>query len=223
MTILFATLWWLCTKGIDVRGKTERFNIMTVLSALFRVRQVRLILLSGLLAFGIMHGYFAWLPKILETYGMSPAQAGLASALPFMTSIPSVLLIPRYVPQSHRGLATGCMALLAAISICWVVVLKWQIIVGLLLFGISGPCLMPLLVLNLMETPEVAAKYLGSATGVFFCVAEIGGFFGPFIVGYLVDLSGGFVSGALFLMGKGVLILLLMIILQFKPSSNTQQ
>ena len=65
-----------------------------------------------------------------------------------------------------------------------------------------------------METREVAAKYLGSATGVFFCVAEVGGFLGPFVVGYLVDISGTFSSGGLFLSGLGVAILWLMFLLQ---------
>jgi hypothetical protein len=73
---------------------------------------------------------------------------------------------------------------------------------------------MPLLVLALMETPEVASKYLGSATGVFFCVSEIGGFLGPFIVGYLVDLTGMFLAGALFLSGLGLMIFVLMLFLK---------
>jgi cyanate permease len=69
---------------------------------------------------------------------------------------------------------------------------------------------MPLLVLSLMESPEVASKYLGSATGVFFCVAEIGGSFGPFLIGYLVDYFGDFNAGGISLAGAGVLIFLLM-------------
>jgi hypothetical protein len=101
----------------------------------------------------------------------------------------------------------GLLAILAGGAILWVVVLGWPVIPGLLLYGISGPCLMPLLVLSLMETPEVASRYLGSATGVFFCVAEIGGFLGPFVVGSLVDLSGSFVPGAIFLAILGVSIL----------------
>ena len=44
---------------------------------------------------------------------------------------------------------------------------RW-VMLGLLFYGASGTCLMPLLVLTLMETPEVASKYLGSATGAFF-------------------------------------------------------
>ncbi len=214
MTFIFAGLWWLGAREVDAEASTDRFNVPRVLAELFSVRRVRLILLSGLLSFGIMHGYFAWLPAILENAGMSPVRAGVASALPFLTSIPAVLIIPRYVHADYRGWLIGLLALLAGLSVVWVVVLDWPVVPGLLLFGISGPCLMPLLVLTLMETPEVASKYLGSATGVFFCVAEIGGFLGPFCLGYLVDLSGTFITGGILLLGFGVIIFWFMALLQ---------
>ena len=73
---------------------------------------------------------------------------------------------------------------------------------------------MPLLVLSLMDSPEVASIYLGSATGVFFCVAEVGGFLGPFVVVYLIDINGYFVSGGMFLAGLGLVILWFMYLVQ---------
>lgn len=214
MTCIFAGLWWGLTREVDTDIDTKRFNILKMLTEFFKVRRVRLILLSGLLSFAIMHGYFAWLPKILENSGMSPARAGVASALPFLTSIVAVLIFPRYIPPRQRGWVIGLMALVASLSIFWVVVLQWPVVPGLLLFGISGPCLIPLLVLCLMETPEIATKYIGSVTGVFFCIAEVGGFLGPFVVGYLVDFFESFTAGGLFLFGLGVLIFLLMYQLQ---------
>ena len=71
--------------------------------------------------------------------------------------------------------------------------------------------------LSRAEPPDAA--YLGSVTGVFFCVAEIGGFFGPFVVGYLVDVTGGFLSGAFFLSILGVIILALMLPLRIPPTT----
>jgi len=214
MTFIFAGLWWFGAKETETGSATARFNPLHILVELFSIHRVRLILLSGMLGFGIMHGYFAWLPKILENGGMPPTTAGAVSALPFVTSIPAVLIIPRCARPAYRGWIIGLMALLACLSMLWIVVLDWPVVPGLLLFGISGPCLMPLLVLALMETPEVAAKYLGSATGVFFCVAEIGGFFGPFMVGYLVDLTGTFFAGGIFLGSLGMVIFWCMSIFQ---------
>jgi len=216
MSLFFAALWWVLARDVDVKTGSDRFRVLRVLRDLFLVRRVRLILISGLLAFGIMHGYFAWLPKILENAGMSPARAGLFSALPFLSSIPAVLILPRYTRADFRDAMIGLLAILAGASILWVVILSWPVVPGLLLFGASGPCLMPLLVLSLMETPEVASTYLGSATGVFFCVAEMGGFLGPFVVGYLVDLSGSFTSGGAFLISLSIAILCSMALLHRK-------
>ena len=50
-----------------------------------------------------------------------------------------------------------------------------------------------------METPEVGSKYMGSAGGIFFCIAEVGGFMGPLIIGALVDMTGAFLTGISFL------------------------
>ena len=72
-------------------------------------------------------------------------------------------------------------------------------IAGLILFGIVGFTIMPLMILILMDSPEIDARYMGSAGGMFFCVGEIGGFTCPIIVGALVDLTGSFLMGVSFL------------------------
>ena len=219
MAFVLALLWLFFAKDVNPETESERFNPVRVLADLMKVPKVRIILLCGLLSFGIGHGFFAWLPKILEAKGFSPTFAGIGSATPFIASIPAVLTIPRSVPAHFRGKIIALLAVLGGISILWVVATSLPPIIGLLLYGACGTCLMPLLVLTLMETPEVASKYLGSATGVFFCVAEIGGFFGPFVVGYLVDVTGGFLSGAFFLSILGVIILALMLPLRIPPTT----
>ena len=40
---------------------------------------------------------------------------------------------------------------------------------------------------------------MGSAGGMFFCIAEIGGFTGPLIMGLLVDITGTFFAGVILL------------------------
>jgi hypothetical protein len=63
----------------------------------------------------------------------------------------------------------------------------------------TGPTLLPLSMLMLMDLPEVGAEYMGSIGGIYFTIAEIGGFLGPLVVGVLVDLTGTFIYGASFL------------------------
>jgi cyanate permease len=62
------------------------------------------------------------------------------------------------------------------------------------------------MLLILMDTREVDSKDMGAAGGLFFCVAEIGGFAGPFMMGVLVDATGTFLSGTFFLAGLCIAI-----------------
>ena len=50
-----------------------------------------------------------------------------------------------------------------------------------------------------MDTPEVGSAYMGSASGLFFCIAEIGGFMAPLAIGILVDWTGGFAAAGYFM------------------------
>ena len=56
--------------------------------------------------------------------------------------------------------------------------------------------MMTILLLVLMEIPEVGAKNSGSAGGMFFAAAEIGGVLGPLGLGVLSEWTGNF-QGAL--------------------------
>ena len=49
-----------------------------------------------------------------------------------------------------------------------------------------------------MDIPEIESRFLGTAGGLFFCVAEVGGFSGPLVMGALVDATGAFLAGACF-------------------------
>ena len=80
--------------------------------------------------------------------------------------------------------------------------------------------MIPLLILILMETPEVDSRYMGSAGGIFYCISDFGGFIGPMIMGILVDLTGTFISGAFFLIILCIIIFSMTFMLKFSPVSD---
>jgi CP family cyanate transporter-like MFS transporter len=192
-------LWWFFSRA--TRGESSHeAGIVEVFRGLIKVRNVRIILAMALLSFFITHGLFSWLPRILETGGMSAPAAGFAAALPLAAGIPALLAIPRLIPVHQRGRFLALSSLLVAISLLTVVNSSGILLIsGLIILGITGSCFMPMMLLVLMDTSEVETRYMGSAGGMFFCVAEIGGFSGPFIIGAFVDISGAFMAGAIFL------------------------
>lgn len=212
LTLGIALLWWFLAREIRPEGSpASDESLRRVFATLIRVGNVRLILLAGLATFAVAHGFTNWLPRILETKAMSPSLAGLSASIPFVASIPAVLLIPRLTPPARRRPVVVLLSLCAAAAIVLIVATPVPPTIGLLLFGASGLCLFPMLMLVLMDTPEVGARHLGTAAGIFFCVAEMGGFLGPFAVGALVDFSGTFLAGSLCLAGLALSVAVLIL------------
>ena len=107
-------------------------------------------------------------------------------------------------------LAMGLLAILTALNIILVMKISGMALyIGLAVLGFISAPFMALLLVILMDSPGVETRYMGSAGGMFYCVAEIGGFAGPFFMGVLVDLTGTFMAGAVFLAGLCIAIAVL--------------
>jgi cyanate permease len=184
--------------------------VIDVFRTLGKLPNVRLVLAMGLLAFAISHGFSSWLPKILEINGMSGPQAGFAASITIAAGIPSILILPSVVPAPYRGRTMAMLSILTAVNIVLVMKLSGMALyIDLAVLGFVSAPLLALLLLILMDSPGVETRYMGSAGGMFYCVAEIGGFAGPFFMGVLVDLTGTFMAGALFLAGLCIAIAVL--------------
>lgn len=215
LILSIAFLWWFIARDIETGGESETISMRSVFLRLISVRNVQIALLSGLLTFAIVHGLTSWLPKILESKGFSPALAGYASSTPLIAGIPSLLIVPRMIPPAARGTALAVIGIVIVASVWMFFNFAGSLMfAGLVLYGLSAWTLVPLLTLVLMETPQVGAKYMGSAGGLFFCISEIGGFLSPLAVGVLVDWSGTFHAGGYFIMALGLLIFGLSFLIQ---------
>jgi cyanate permease len=215
LVFLIALLWWFLARDTKPTRAAEGESIGRVFSRLVRIRNVRLIMIMGLLSFAIMHGFTTWLPRIIESSGISPSTAGFMASIPVIAGIPAILVIPRLVPPRLRGRILALLALIVASAlIVSVNTAGFPLIMGLILFGISGSALFPIVMLILMDTPEVGEKHMGLAGGMFFCVAEIGGFGGPLVMGILVDLTGTFIAGVAFLACLSLIILVMTLLLK---------
>jgi cyanate permease len=213
-------LWMLFAREPESGETSESMAIIDVFRNLGNLPNVRLVLAMGLLAFAISHGFSSWLPKILEINGMSGPQAGFAASITIAAGIPSILILPSVVPAPYRGRTMAMLSILTAVNIVLVMKISGMALyIGLAVLGFISAPLLPLLLLILMDSPGVKARHMGSAGGMFFCVAEIGGFAGPFFMGVLVDLTGTFMAGALFLAGLCIAIAVLTPFL--KQGSNT--
>ena len=69
------------------------------------------------------------------------------------------------------------------------------LIASLVMQGFVRASLMTVLILTLMELPSIKSNESGTASGLFFSAAEVGGVLGPLGLGILYDVTGGFSAG----------------------------
>jgi len=146
--------------------------------------------------FLISHGFTNWLPELLVAGGMDPRTAGYWAAVPTVVGIAGALAIPRLATPGRRF---GILAALALALLLATVLLQFRapglLACGLVLQGIARSSLMTVMILTLVELPGVGDKHAGTAAGLFFAAAEIGGMLGPLTLGVLFDVTHGFAAG----------------------------
>lgn len=200
LTMGVGILWGILAHGSSTTTTGKGPAVVTIFRNLFGVRNVQVILLMALLSFAIGHGFSSWLPNILETQGLSASQAGFAASIPLATGIPAILLVPRLVPSQFRGQIIAVFGLLTTVNLVLVMFVSGgTLIATLAILGFISSPFMSIMLLILMDTRQVDSETMGAAGGMFFCVAEIGGFAGPLLMGVLVDATGSFLTGAFFL------------------------
>ena len=213
-----AILWWLFAREAGETGVKGGAGMFGVFTALARLHLIQVILLMGLFSFAVSHGFDSWVPQILEARGISPANAGLLASLPLLVGIPSVLVVPRVTLSGARRYVITLLFSIMALALLLVAFTSGiSLIIGLICFGTAVAPAMPLLILILMELPEVGAKYIGSAAGMFFCVAEVGGFTGPLLLGTIRNMTGDFLVGMLLIVVLSVLTAILGLFIRKKP------
>ena len=158
------------------------------------------------------------------THGVDSVRAGYLASVPTLIGIAAVLLIPRMAVSSIR---TQILSVLFIIAGAAVLLLKSSsipiIITGLILKGITQGSMMGILLLILMEIPQVGARNTGSAGGMFFAAAEVGGVLGPLSLGLLYDSEKSFQSGLNMLSMVCLMLLVLAFILKLMLNRELTQ
>lgn len=221
LAVAVALLWWFLARDVRPSDAAENPRIDRVFRSLISARNVRLVIVMGFLSLAIGHGVNDWLPKILEVGGLSQAAAGVAASVPIWVGIPTIIIVPRVVAPHLRGKIIALLSLVLVVALMMVTVAKGgYLMVSLVVYGLSYCCVMPLLVLALMDLPEVGSRYMGSASGLFFCIGELGGFVGPLMVGAIKDLAGGFLAGAGLLAGLSLVRAVIALMVKVKPARD---
>jgi cyanate permease len=184
---------------------------------------VIVILLMSISVFMFNHGLNNWLPELLQSHGLSAVNAGYWAALPTVIGIMGSLIIPRLATPERRFRILIGLSIAAFIAS---ILLRFgdpsSLLTGLLLQGVARSSLMTVLILSLVELPEIGERYAGVASGLFFSAAEFGGVLGPLTLGLLYAPEVGFSSGLTLLTGIALTIIAGSVLLQFRSRRSGQ-
>lgn len=213
-----ALVWWLLARDVRPTERKETASVTRVFIDLIKIRNVQLVLAVGFLSMVANHGMSDWLPRLLETGGLPPAVAGFAASIPDLVGLPFALFGPRMVPPRFRGRMVAIMSVVGVVALVIVATSSGvPLLVGLTMLGTIHWAAGPLLMLVLMDMPEIGPRYMGSVGGMYFCVSEIGGFVGPFMMGAMVDGTGSFLAGVLTLAAVRLAVSAMALRLRTKP------
>ncbi len=176
------------------------------------LRDARVILLT-VIQFGFTLGSYGigiWLPLILKEHGLSNMQIGWLSVPPYFAACVGMLLWARHIDRGGSRVLNLALACLLAV-------------IGLVASVTTHDLAPSLVALTLALVGVSAARTIfwtipprflvgtAAAGGLAFInsVGTLGGFFGPYMIGFLKDLTGSFDGGMLMMASFLVLSTLL--------------
>jgi ACS family tartrate transporter-like MFS transporter len=153
-------------------------------------------------------GLSVWLPKIVQRIsGLSNFQVTLISAIPWLAAVPAMLA------SAWHSDKTGERRLHAAVPILMVGVAlalsQWagdRLVPAMAMFSLATMALYafpsPFWSLPTMFLSGTAAA---ASIALINSMGNLGGFVGPYVIGYLTDKTGAYAAGIYYLMACGIL------------------
>jgi MFS transporter, ACS family, tartrate transporter len=190
------TLIDLLARERTTRERTEKFSIWQAMTDM-RVAAMCVIALG--LVIGTT-GAAIWMPQFVKAFGLSTMQVGLVTAIPSLVAVVVTLFAGWNADRTgarvaHVAVPFLCAAIgfvLAAITASPVIGLL-GLVIGTAGIAAGSPSVWVLPTALLTGTASAAGLALINATG------STGGFFGPYVIGWVRDATGSFSMPLLFL------------------------
>jgi len=194
--------WLTPQERLTIQGELEKDRALDsdrTHHALWPALADRRVILLGLIYFGIVIGLYGiglWLPQIIKAMGFSNAQVGFITAVPYAVSAGAMMLWGRH--SDARGERIWHVALAAAASAVGFVGSVY------LESPVAALCCLGLASVGIYATlgpfwamPSMFLRGTAAAGGIALInsVGNLGGFAGPYLVGWIKDSTGSYSAG----------------------------
>jgi ACS family tartrate transporter-like MFS transporter len=182
------------------------------------------VLALSLIYFGTSAGLYTlgiWAPQIIRQLGVSSMTVGLLNAIPPIVSVVAMVFWSRHSDRTGERkwhVALACMAATVGLLVAAISNSVVGLIASLTLVNIGISCAKP----PLWTMPTTFLSGAAAATGIatINSIGNLGGFFGPAMIGWIKDQTGSFAGGLYFVAGLLVLSGLLTLLLARSQTST---
>ena len=166
---------------------------------------VALLTLSYLCGATTQYGFSLWLPKMFQRLsGYTPFYTTLITAIPYLVAWPAMLILGWNSDRTReRRLHVAIPMAVSGLALLGTQYSGSSVLWGITLFSIACIAINGRLPsFWALPTAFLGGTSAAAAIGVINCIGNLGGFFGPAVVGKLTDMTGTYVAGIVFLVGS---------------------
>lgn len=196
---------WLQARISGEAAERERHHKASVLQTLANPR----VLLLGAIYFLIVtanNGLVLWQPQIMKMLGVADEWIGTVNAVPFVIGALTMVVWSRAADRRGRyrlDLACACVVAAAGLAFAATSSSLPMILVGLTIAAIGGYGALP----SFWALPTTFLGGTAAAAGIAMAnsIGNLGGFAGPYLLGYVRSTTSGYAAGLGILAGAALL------------------
>jgi len=154
------------------------------------------------------YGLNIWLPKMVQKFpGLTTWQISLVVAIPSLCAVPAMLLVGWHSDRtSERKWHTALSAIAAGIGLGISQAAPAQPVMVMVGFSLASMAIMSFYPPYwALPTRFLSERTAAASFGFINLIANLGGFAGPYMVGFLTDRTGTYVAGVLLLVATAIL------------------
>ena len=186
-------------QAADADDEVSLATLRSDVARVFASGPMRLLVVAGVVYLLVVHGFQNWLATVLEARGVQASLAATATSGFVVAAAAGTLTLPALSDRlDDRGTVIAACGAVCTLGTAALLVPGVPAVVGVagaVAAGVGAGGISPLVRVVPAELEDVGPALTGTAVGLVFAVGEAGGFLGPFLIGWLYDLSGSYAPG----------------------------
>lgn len=203
---------WLVAQMNEERASKQTAAKHGILAGLADIR----VLALALVYFGTSAGLYTlgiWAPQIIKSFGLSTLAVGLLNAVPPTIAVVAMILWARHSDKTGERtwhVVIACLVAAAGLALAGGATSVVAVIAALSLVNVGISAAKP----PLWAMPTMFLSGSAAAVGIatINSIGNLGGFVGPWVIGWLKDQTGSFTGGLVFVAGLLVLSAILSLV-----------